>query len=234
MDKMKTSTIKPEERYFFMWLLTFIGGYSNGYSFLTRDGAFVSFQTGNIAKIGLSISMADHAMLVSAIIPFCGALLGAVLGQISKSVLSKRSPTFWHKTALFIEMAALFVVGLIPSSCPNNLVVFFMATTMMFQLSTFRSLEGSVHNTTIETGNLRTFGQHFGEFILKRDLQSFRKSARYFMVFAAFPLGVAIGSLISGITDIHAIWVCCPILLFLISSLQKSPALNITTISPNF
>ena len=218
------NNVKFEERYFFMWLLTFIGGYSNGYSYFTRDGAFVSFQTGNIAKVGLSAVTLDSSMFFSGIVPICGALLGAVLGQIIKANLSKRSARFWQKAALVIELLAFFVAGWIPASNFSTGIVFFLAATTMFQLSNFRSLEGSVHNTTIETGNLRTFGQHFGDFLLKRDLPAFTKAIRYFAVFAAFPIGVAVGGWITRFAEIRSIWLCCLILLFLLITLSKAPS----------
>lgn len=218
--------VKIEESYLFMWLLTFIGGYSNGYSYLTRDGAFVSFQTGNIAKVGLSVVMGNRDMLLSSLLPICAALLGAILAQLLKTIFSKKSVKFWQETALIIELAAFFIVGCLPKTCSNNAVVFFMAITTMFQLSNFRILNGSVHNTTIETGNLRTVGQYTGEFLWQRDWASLKKALYYFAVFIAFPLGVAAGGWISATIGAYAIWLCCVLLVALLLLFQKSKVME--------
>ena len=101
-----------------------------------------------------------------------------------------------------------------------------MAITTMFQLSNFRILNGSVHNTTIETGNLRTVGQYIGEFLWQRDWASLKKALYYFAVFIAFPLGVAAGGWISATIGAYAIWLCCVLLVALLLLFQKSKVME--------
>lgn len=218
----KKTVIKVEERFFFMVLLTFIGGFSNAYSYFTRGGAFVSFHTGNITKVGLSAVLLDSAMFWSAFIPIVGAFLGAIFAQLVKLRLSRRSTPFWQCSALAIELAVFLIVGFVPKSWFNDGVNFVLSFVMMFQLSNFRSIEGSVHNTTIETGNLRSLGQHCGDLIWKRDLQSLKKSVRYFVAVAAFPVGALVGGVLCQWTGIYAIWACCMVLGFLLYRLRKS------------
>lgn len=204
--------IKAEETFGFMLLLTFVGGYSNAYSYFTRGGAFVSFHTGNMAKLGIAAVTGDSTMFLACVVPICGGLLGAVLAQLVKTYLSRQSMLFWQKTVLIIELTALLIVGFLPLSVPDNAVNFFLSIVLMFQLSNFRKYEGNVHNSTIETGNLRTFGQYCGDILIKRNLASARKAVTYFVMVFSFPLGTLAGGFFSLWTGRSAIWICCILL----------------------
>lgn len=206
---------KFEESLPFMVILTFIGGFINAYSFFTRGGAFVSFHTGNIMRVGIAAATLDLAMFGSSIIPILGAFLGAILAQLFKAILSKRSIHFWQLAALITEFAAFLVVGFIPESYPHTAVNFSLSLIIMFQLSNFRTLNGAAHNTTIETGNLRTLGQHCGNILLNRNLPSLKVACQYAVAFLAFPFGALIGGLLSSVFHIHSIWFCC-VLLFIL------------------
>lgn len=204
--------IKAEETFGFMLLLTFVGGYSNAYSYFTRGGAFVSFHTGNMAKLGIAAVTGDSTMFLACVVPICGGLLGAILAQLVKTYLSRQSMLLWQKTALLIELTALFIVGFLPQSVPDNAVNFFLSIILMFQLSNFRKYEGNVHNSTIETGNLRTFGQYCGDILIKRNLASAKKAGTYFIMVFSFPLGTLVGGFFSLWTGRSAIWLCCVLL----------------------
>lgn len=207
-----TKLIKAEETFVFMLLLTFVGGYSNAYSYFTRGGAFVSFHTGNITKLGIAAVTGDSAMFFFCIVPICGGLLGAILAQLIKTYASKRSVQLWQKIALLIELIAFFIVGFLPPSVPDNAVNFFLSIILMFQLSNFRKYEGNVHNSTIETGNLRTFGQYCGDVLTKRNLAAVKKAGIYFIMVFSFPLGTLAGGFLSLWTGRYAIWACCVLL----------------------
>lgn len=215
MEEIKWNR-KAEETFGFMLILTFVGGYANAYSYFTRGGAFVSFHTGNMAKLGIAAVTGDFTMFLACIVPVCGGILGAALAQLVKIYVSRQSVLFWQKTALLTELTALFIVGILPQSIPNNAVNFSLSVVLMFQLSNFRKYEGNVHNSTIETGNLRTFGQYCGDALAKRNLASAKKAGIYFVMVFSFPLGTLAGGLISLWAGKTAIWVCCILLAILV------------------
>lgn len=217
---MEVKKNKVDESLIFMGLLTFIGGFVNAYAFFTRGQAFVSMHTGNMAKIGLSLYQSDFNMFISSIVPIFGCLLGAVLAQIMKFVLKEYEVSKLQKTLLLTELAVLLGIGFISTSFSNNIVNFLLSVITTFQLSNFRKYNGNVHNSTIETGNLRSLGAHIGDILIKKDSESFKIAFKYFILVFSFPVGIIFGGFLSTFCGIYAIWFCCLILLFL-SSLIK-------------
>lgn len=207
MPEAKAKT-RAEETLLFMMTLTFIGGFANGYSYFTRGGAFVSFHTGNITKLGIAAVTQDGGMFLACIVPILGGLLGAILAQLLKAKLDQRPPLFWQRATLLLELAAFAAVGAMPGSVSDDAVNFFLSMVMMFQLSNFRKFEGNVHNSTIETGNLRSLGAHLGDLLLKHDLAMLKKTGRYFVLVASFPVGALAGGFLGLRVGGPAIWVC--------------------------
>ena len=201
-----------EETLLFMSILTFVGGYLNAYSYFNRGGAFVTFHTGNLARIGISAYTGDKTMFIACIVPILGGFLGAMLAQFLKVGCAKRVSTLrWQKTALVAELVALLVVPFL-SAVPDNVVNFFLSLVAMFQLSNFRKYEGAIHNSTIETGNLRTLGQHVADALVKHDKASAMVALRYTAMVLTFPLGLFIGGVLSVPLGNWSILLCCVLL----------------------
>lgn len=212
---MEVKKNKIDESLIFMVLLTFIGGFVNAYAFFTRGQAFVSMHTGNMAKIGLSLYQSDFSMFISSIVPIFGCLLGAILAQLMKFALKEYEVPKLQKALLLAEFLVLLGIGFISTSFSNNIVNFLLSVITTFQLSNFRKYNGNVHNTTIETGNLRSLGAYIGDILIKKDSESFKIAFKYFILVFSFPVGIIFGGFLSTLCGIYAIWFCCIILLFL-------------------
>lgn len=219
---MESKVKKVEEGLIFMGLLTFIGGFINAYSFFTRGQAFVSLHTGNMAKVGLSVCLKDYAMFLSAIIPITGCLIGAMIAQFMKHFMKGTEEIRILKNLIWFEVIVLAVVGLIPTSVSHNAVNFVLSIITTFQLSNFRKYNGAVHNSTIMTGNLRTFGTYIANFFIKRDSGSLKTLSKYFILIAAFPVGATLGGVFSAFLSIRSIWICAILLIYLGTSLKEN------------
>ena len=207
---------RSTESFRFMSILCFIGGFGNAYSYFTRGGAFVSFQTGNLTKVGISIFLQDPEMFWSCFIPIIGGVLGAVIAHIIKYLLSTKQIAYWQRLVVVLEFVAFLIIGLIESNpLADKWVNFSLSCIMMFQLSNFRKLNGSVHNTTIMTGNLRTLGQHFGEMLTEHIKASAITFLKYFIIMLIYPLGVFVGSYLSVNLGIQSIWICGVLLAYI-------------------
>ena len=189
-----------------MFSLTFLGGYINAYSYFTRGGAFVSMHTGNMAKIGISLFTNDSSMLFSSLIPMLGALAGAVFSQIVKNRFSKLSTLYWQKTALIVELLALTITGFFKAGFLDNQINLFLSFFTSFQLANFRKYEGQPHNTTIETGNIRTLGGHITVFLQSPTVPNAILALRYACLLFSFPLGAFVGSFLSKFLGQYAIF----------------------------
>lgn len=204
---MKTETnIKAEETLLFMALLTFTGGFINAYSFFERGGAFVSFHTGNMVRMGIFMGQQNWAGLASVVTPIMGCLLGVILANLLKAFCSKHPPHTWQMLSLLIQAAVFLFVGFLPQTVSHNGVNWVLSVVTGFQLNNFRLYEGSVHNTTIATGNLRTFGQHLTELMLKRSGIALRKMVQSFLLVFSFPFGALLGTLLCPALGVKAVW----------------------------
>lgn len=219
MMKHNETIKRPEDSFAFMRSLAFIGGFLNAYSYFTRGGAFVSFHTGNLVRVGLSIVERDIIQFWGSFIPIIAGFLGAAIAILLKNKITVENK--FHKRIILTEIISLFIIGFIMSDSLNNVVNFVLSMIAMFQLSSFRKIKGTTHNTTIMTGNLRTLSQFFSVMLMNRDRKSAVEFISYLITFLAFPLGVVIGGVSSLLVGEFAIWLCVFILLVLFFNLNK-------------
>ncbi len=210
---MRRKKIRVEQSFRFIFLITFLGGFINSYSFFVRGGLFVSMHTGNLARMGIAVYQNNMIDLWAALMPVIGCLIGCTIAQIIKHHVQKKSDFFQYQLSVFVEFVALFIAVFIPLTVSNSLVCFFLATTTGYQLSTFRTFEGAGHNTTIASGNIRTLGHHIGDCIVQKDAHSFFITFKYFFAVISFPIGAAFGAYLSNIYGQYAIAFGCFILI---------------------
>jgi uncharacterized membrane protein YoaK (UPF0700 family) len=210
-----SETIKhPEDSYAFMRSLTFIGGFLNAYSYFTRGGAFVSFHTGNLVRIGLSIVLNDSVQLWNSLTPVIGGFIGVVTATIIRNKINRDD--LFNKVIVLTEIITLFIIGCIWSNSIDHIINFTLSFITMFQLSSFRKSKNLAHNTTIMTGNLRTLAQLFTNMFLERNKNSVTEFIAYLITFLSFIFGVIAGGLSSLFIDKAAIWICVLIILLLL------------------
>lgn len=115
---------------------------------------------------------------------------------------------------LATEIILIFVVGLIPNQYDTiaNIIVPF---TCAIQISTFRKVKGYACATTMCTGNLRVATESLFGFIASKDKNQLKKSLTYYVVITFFLIGAIIGLVSCKFWDIHAVWLCCIMLLVL-------------------
>ena len=202
------SKIPVQESLIFMVILTAVGGYMNAYSFLTH-GAFTSLHTGNMVNLGMNLFQGRWSAISGVLLPILGNITGAFLAELLKRTQSGLSKRTWQRSTVAIELVVLGVIALLPDVVPDVLANWFLSVTAGFQLSNFRSCEGTAHNTTICTGNLRTIGQFLCAAVLTRKSQDVVKLLRYVLVVVAFPVGAGLGAVLTLRLANYAAWVCC-------------------------
>lgn len=218
---MYGATIKhPEDSLAFMRGLTFIGGFLNAYSFFTRGGAFVSFHTGNLVRIGLAVVLNDNFQLWNSLTPVIGAFIGVVTATIIRNKITK--DTLFNKAIVLTEIAVLFIIGFIGTNSIDYIINFTLSFIAMFQLSCFRKAKNVVHNTTIMTGNLRTLAQLFTNMFFERNKKNVMEFFTYLITFLSFIFGVIIGGFSSLRFEKMSIWICAAILLILFIKMDKT------------
>ena len=152
--------VPPYKKPVFLMIITFVGGYMNGYTYTTRNNILANMHTANMSKLGINIALSDWNDALHYFIPIVACILGSAFSELVKAIIINCNfKGDWRKSGLILESAALFLIGIIPSSFPDIIVTNLVSFFMGYQLCLFRECLGIPFNTTICTGNIRNVGQ---------------------------------------------------------------------------
>lgn len=209
----KIQKLPPFEKPLFIMIITFVGGYMNGYTYITRNNILANMHTANMSKLGISIALGEWLEALHYLIPIVTCILGAAFSKLIETILINFNfKGDWRKFALILEGIALFLIGLIPSSFPDIIVTNLVSFLMGYQLCLFRNCLGVPFNTTICTGNIRTVGLFLFGALDKESTDSFKKLITFTILTFSFTAGTIPGTLISLALSIKSVWVCSFIL----------------------
>ena len=209
----KIQKLPPFEKPLFIMIITFVGGYMNGYTYITRNNILANMHTANMSKLGIYIALGEWLEALHYFIPIVTCILGAAFSKLIETILINFNfKGDWRKFALILEGIALFLIGLIPSSFPDIIVTNLVSFLMGYQLCLFRNCLGVPFNTTICTGNIRTVGLFLFGALDKESTDSFKKLITFTILTFSFTAGTIPGTLISLALSIKSVWVCSFIL----------------------
>nr|WP_226892008.1 YoaK family protein [Paraclostridium bifermentans] len=195
-------------------IITIVGGYMNGYTYITRHNILSNMHTANMSKLGINIALGQWQDALSYFIPIVACILGATFSELIRTLLIRHKfRGDWRKLALVLEAIALFFIGLLPTSFPDIIVTNLVSFFMGYQLCLFRDCIGIAFNTTICTGNIRNVGQLLYNASDEKSKDSIRKLIIFTCLTFSFALGAIPGTLISIAISTKAVWVCSFILL---------------------
>ncbi len=211
---LRSKDVQPSESMPLGLMLAVVGGFLDAYTFSARGGVFSNAITGNIVLLGLNLANLDffHAFR------YFLSLFAFAFGVLIISLIQKRikyiTLIHWREIVLATEIVLIFVVGLIPEQYDTiaNIIVPF---TCAIQISTFRKVKGYACATTMCTGNLKVATESLFGFITSDDKKQLKKSVTYYIVIVFFLIGAVIGLVSCKFWDIHAVWLCCIMLLAL-------------------
>ena len=209
----KIQKFPPFEKPLFIMIITFVGGYMNGYTYITRNNILANMHTANMSKLGINIALGEWLEALHYFIPIITCILGATFSKLIEAILINFNfKGDWRKFALVLEGLALFLIGLIPSSFPDIIVTNLVSFLMGYQLCLFRNCLGVPFNTTICTGNIRTVGLFLFGALDRESKNSFKKLITFTILTFSFAVGAIPGTLISLTLSIRSVWVCSFIL----------------------
>ena len=206
---MESKKLALTERPLFVGSLTFLGGFCNAYTYVTRDGAMSNMHTGNMSRLGINLANGNWAAAGGYLLPILACVFGAAAGEALKAKLPKKYN--WKVTALVVLAAALAAVGLIPASVSDDLVEVLMAFVTGYLFTIFRTTQWGAFSATVCTGNLRSVGQYLFGALNERTVAAWTRLAVFSAVVFAFVVGVVIGVHISNALSTFAIIVAAAI-----------------------
>lgn len=211
----KTNKMPPWEKPLFIAILTFVGGYMNGYTYITRHNILSNMHTANMSKLGITLALGKWLDAFNYFIPIMFCLFGATFSELVRTIISNgKSKGDWRKFGLILEAIALFIIGLLPTSFPDGVVTNLVSFIMGYQLALFKTCLGVAFNTTICTGNIRNVGLSLFDALNETSKASIKKLFTFTVLTFSFVIGAIPGTLISGTLSVKAVWVCSIILLF--------------------
>lgn len=213
MKNNKTKDFPPWEKPLFILIITFVGGYMNGYTYITRNEVLANMHTANMSKLGINIALGNWLESLSYFFPILTCILGSAFSQLIKAIiLTLNYKGEWRKYALILEAILLFLISLMPLSFPDVIVTNLVSFLMGYQLCLFRECLNTGFNTTICTGNIRTVGLLLFDALDKKNKESLKKFLIFTVLTFSFAIGAINGTLFSILLGIKSIWICSIIL----------------------
>lgn len=70
----------------FGFMLTFVGGYVNAYTYITRNGILANMHTANMSKMGINLAVGNFKGALSFFITICTCIGGAFFSEFFKFI----------------------------------------------------------------------------------------------------------------------------------------------------
>ena len=215
------------ESYCVAALLSVTGGFLDAYTYISRDGVFANAQTGNFARLAISLAGGDLWMVLRYLIPILSFVAGVSMAMWISRRASRCGKGQWQQYSVLLEIGLLAVVTLVPNGkisniCANVAVSF----TCAVQAESFRKVLGTPFASTMCTGNLRNATEYLNQFFLEKNKTDWEKSMQYFGIDALVVLGAVAGTVMTRLLQTYATLCCCLLLsvVFLLMRKDSSEA----------
>ena len=194
---------KPSESRLLATALTFSGGFVDAYTYIQRGHTLSAGQTGNV--IFFASSLANHN--VTGMINRGSTFLAFTVGLIMVGLFHKYvKSNYWRVFCLFPILFVCAIVGFLPSSAPNYLIVPATAFGMAIQNASFSKIEGMGYNNVFTTGNLKKSAVAWSAYFFGEDKTQYTAAVNYMLVVIAFALGAIVCALLQTVFGLRTIW----------------------------
>ena len=188
-------------RYGVSLALATVGGFLEAYTYVTRDGVFANAQTGNIARMGLNLAQGNILLTLRYLIPVIAFMAGVTL-----SLQLRRLRQDWERIILLLEIALLFLVGLIPTGRLNMLATVTVSFVCALQVESFRKFGENAFASTMCTGNLRIATEHLNRYFADKSRTELNTALQYYGIDLVFACAVLVGYWVTSAFGVRAVW----------------------------
>jgi uncharacterized membrane protein YoaK (UPF0700 family) len=193
-------------------LLAIAGGFLDAFTYVAHAGVFANAQTGNVVLLGVFAAGGDWLGAVRHVLPILAFFVGVGIAERIGNPPVGRRLQRPQRFALMLEIAVLAVVGLLPGSFSNTVVILAVAFVAALQSTVFGKIGGWSVNTTMTTGNLRTAAASAYRMLLRGERDAPAQALAFGTVCVAFLLGAGLGALLTRWLHNHAAWGVCVLL----------------------
>ena len=196
------------EQYYIFELLTVAGGMMGLYTYMLRGAVFSNAQTGNIVKMSAAVGQGNFREAFYYLIPFTAYVLGTILSEILPQKVKRTKFIRWDTLLVGIEIAVLFLVGLMPLTWPDQIAQVIINFLCAMQFNTFRQAEGVPMATTFVTNHVRQIGISVVRIIKhhEQEAEARAKMAKHVKIIFAFSAGGTIVTALAPSMGQYTIW----------------------------
>ena len=206
-------------RYGVSLALASVGGFLEAYTYVTRDGVFANAQTGNIARMGLNLAQGNLLLTLRYLIPVIAFMAGVTL-----SLQLRRIREDWERIILCLEIALLFLVGLLPAHKLSILATVTVSFVCALQVESFRKFGEHAFASTMCTGNLRIATEHLNRYFSEKNRDALNTALQYYGIDLVFASAVLVGYWVTRAFGVRAVWCATLIPALLLVLLWKEEA----------
>lgn len=216
------------ESFFIGSILALVGGFLDGYTYVSRGKVFANAQTGNMVLLGLRISEGHFSEALRYLLPILAFAVGVLLAEWIKSRYQGSRAFHWRQLVLGIEILLLFGIGFVPGGNLNPYVNIAISLVCALQVESFRTLRELTYATTMCTGNLRSGTEQLFRYFQTRDQAFLQNSLHYFGIILVFIAGAIFGMVSTNLVFERAIWIPCALLVLTLLLLRadRTPAID--------
>lgn len=212
-EKRENTYLECEKWYIFLLLIT-VGGYFGAYTFAQKGGVFCNAQTANIVLFGMALGYQKWSQALYLIIPISAYFLGTMVSEYTALKIKRLGILRWDTALIGIEIIVVFILGLLPSSVPDQIFQITINFICAMQFNTFRQAERIPMATTFVTNHVRQTGSYLVKWLRKREEKTYlKRSLRHFLMIIMFIVGAVISTMICTVYHDQAIFGAIAILL---------------------
>ena len=119
----------------------------------------------------------------------------------------------WKQVIILFQIFILFIVGFIHEGDKNMVANAMISFVCAMQLEAFGLLNGNSITTVICTGNMRSGTSHLYAYIRTKEKSALYIGLQYYAIILSFSLGVMVGTWITHIFRVKAVFLTCVLLL---------------------
>lgn len=193
-------------------LLAMVGGFTDAYTFVSRDGVFANAQTGNMVLFAVKVAIGEWRESLLHIPPIIAFILGVLVSEVVMIPRLRHLLYSSRRSILVLECLVLFIVGMMPDYLSNTVVTVCIAFVSSVQISTFTKLDKWNYNSTMTTGNLKTATKAAYSAFVDHDEESKRQFKEFLGIILSFLFGALAGTFSTTYLGNRSIWFAAGVL----------------------
>lgn len=174
---MKKNKLKKQtsETFRLSAILAISGGFQDAYTYNVRDEVFSNAQTGNVVLMSQNFMSGEWLRGLHYLFPIIAFALGVFVAERIQKKLKYVKRIHWRQIIVLMELAILFIVGLIPGQY-NMTATMLVSFACSMQVQTFRKVNGYGYASTMCIGNLRSGTESLSIYLREKKAGNLKKS----------------------------------------------------------